>query len=70
MAREQDPLRTVTVRVEMPHKMEHFLWQLVQTGLFGRTSAEAAERLIAEGLERRLGKDARSIDRPLLRDVL
>jgi hypothetical protein len=54
MSHPPNQLKTVPLRISTtPHVVE-YLKELVATGLYGRHHTEAAERLIAQGLERLL----------------
>lgn len=51
MARRRNTVRTITLTVSTTPPVEAYLLKLVSTGLFGKTTAEAAERLIARAIE-------------------
>lgn len=50
MGRKRNQLQTATITVSTTPQVERMLEQLVDTGLFGKNSAEAAERVISEAL--------------------
>ncbi len=52
MARRANPLRTVTITLSTTPQVQQYLLRLVSTGLYGKNSAEAAERLLAHSIER------------------
>jgi hypothetical protein len=54
MARKRNNLSTVTITISTTGKILSYLNCLVACGLFGKNPAEAAERLIARGIERLL----------------
>jgi hypothetical protein len=51
MPRTPNKVRTVTITVSTTPPVYDHLAELVATGLFGKNPAEAAERLIARGIE-------------------
>jgi hypothetical protein len=51
MARKPNRLLTVTITLSTTHGVESYLKELVAGGLFGKNTAEAAERLVARGIE-------------------
>jgi hypothetical protein len=54
MPRKQNVVQTVQITISTTHMVKLYLSALVATGLYGKTPAEAAERLISLGLERAL----------------
>ncbi len=54
MPRTPNSVKTITITVSTTPPVHDFLEQLVSTGLFGKNPAEAAERLIARGIEQHL----------------
>jgi hypothetical protein len=54
MPRTPNSVKTITITVSTTPPVHGFLEQLVATGLFGKNPAEAAERLIARGIEQHL----------------
>lgn len=62
MPRTPNTVRTVTITISTTPPVYAHLERLVASGLFGKNPAEAAERLIARGIENHLGAGA------LLRD--
>jgi hypothetical protein len=54
MAKPPNQLNTVPLRLSTTSAVLGYLKQLVSTGLYGRNHTEAAERLIARGIERLL----------------
>jgi hypothetical protein len=50
MGRKPNQLGTATLTVSTTPQVERLLEQLVDTGLFGKNTAEAAERVITEAL--------------------
>ena len=54
MAKPPNQLKTVPLRLSTTSAVLEYLKQLVSTGLYGRNHTEAAERLIARGIERLL----------------
>jgi hypothetical protein len=51
MARKPNSVATVTITISTTEGIEQYLEDLVSGGLFGKNPAEAAERLVARGLE-------------------
>ena len=51
MARLKNEVETEPLRVSLTPGIMNYLADLVQTGLFGKTSASAAERLVERGIE-------------------
>ena len=51
MARKPNNLPTVTITVSTTRRIQLYLEELVAGGLFGKNPAEAAERLVARGVE-------------------
>ena len=51
MARKPNSVTTVTITISTTEGVQHYLEDLVSGGLFGKNPAEAAERLVARGLE-------------------
>lgn len=51
MPRKRNPLATVQERFSGNSLIRAYLNDLVQTGLYGRTPGEAAERLVSQGIE-------------------
>ena len=54
MPRTRNKLATKTVKVSTNGQVVEYLHLLVETGLYGKNASEAAERLIAQGVERLL----------------
>jgi hypothetical protein len=54
MPKPANQLETVPLRLSTTSAVLGYLKQLVSTGLYGRNHTEAAERLIARGIERLL----------------
>lgn len=54
MPRMPNKVKTVTITVSTTPPVHSYLETLVATGLFGKNAAEAAERLIARGIEEHL----------------
>jgi hypothetical protein len=52
MARPRNDLKTVPTTIATTDMQRAYLAELVKTGLYGKNSADAAERLVAGGLER------------------
>jgi hypothetical protein len=52
MPRKKNPLGTVKERFSGNRMIRAYLNDLAQTGLYGRTPSEAAERLVSEGIQR------------------
>ena len=52
MARTKNPIRTVAVTITTTPPVAQYLEDLVDSGLYGKNRSEAAERLVANGLER------------------
>lgn len=50
MARKENQLETVQLTISTTEKVVDFLRALVDTGLYGKNAAEAAERLLAQSL--------------------
>jgi len=53
MPRSPNPLPTVTITVSTTPQVHRHLARLLSTGLYGKNVAEAAERLIAQSVERK-----------------
>ena len=51
MARKPNPVKSVQITVSTTPLVHGYLSALVATGLYGKNPAEAAERLIAKGVE-------------------
>jgi hypothetical protein len=51
MAHPQNQLKTVPLRISTTRAVVEYLKELVATGLYGRHHTDAAERLIARGIE-------------------
>ena len=51
MARKRNSVSTVTITISTTEGIQQYLEDLVSGGLFGKNPAEAAERLVARGLE-------------------
>ncbi len=56
MPRTPNTVKTITITVSTTPPIFAYLEGLVETGLFGKNPAEAAERLIARGIEEHLGQ--------------
>ena len=56
MPRLPNKVKTVTITVSTTPPVHNYLETLVATGLFGKNAAEAAERLIALGIEEHLAE--------------
>lgn len=56
MPRTPNSVPTVTITVSTTPLAREYLDQLVATGLFGKNPAEAAERLIADGIKAQLSE--------------
>lgn len=56
MPRLPNKVKTVTITVSTTPPVHNYLETLVATGLFGKNAAEAAERLIARGIEEHLAE--------------
>jgi hypothetical protein len=56
MPRTPNKVATVTITVSTTPPVYEYLERLVDSGLFGKNPAEAAERLIARGIEQHLGE--------------
>ena len=52
MGRNLNKIETVTITISTTPPVKRYLEKLVVTGLYGKNAADAAERLIAQGLER------------------
>ncbi len=57
MARVPNKLETVEVKLSTTPQVAKYLDSLIDTGLYGKNRSEAAERLVAKGIEALL-KDA------------
>ncbi len=55
MAKPKNLIESVVVQVTTTPQVRTLLERLVATGLYGKNIAEAAERLLARELERRVG---------------
>jgi hypothetical protein len=51
MPRHPNKVNTVTLTISTTPGVRTYLDKLVSTGLFGKNHAEAAERLVARGIE-------------------
>ncbi len=51
MPRLPNKIKTVTITVSTTPMVHRHLEALVDTGLYGKNAAEAAERLIAQGIQ-------------------
>ena len=51
MARRRNSVVTVTITISTTESVQRHLKDLVSGGLFGKNPAEAAERLVARGIE-------------------
>jgi hypothetical protein len=51
MARKPNSVSTVTITISTTEGIQQHLEDLVAGGLFGKNPAEAAERLVARGIE-------------------
>lgn len=58
MARNPNDIGTVQLTVSTTPPVKGYLEQLVSTGLYGKNSAEAAERLVARALEDLINRGA------------
>lgn len=56
MPRTPNKVKTVTITVSTTPPVYDYLESLVDTGLFGKNPAEAAERLIARGIEQHMNE--------------
>jgi hypothetical protein len=52
MGRTANPIETETIKISTTPPVVEHLKRLVETGLYGKNSSEAAERLISQGIER------------------
>ena len=57
MAKRQNLIPTVNITIAATPQIEKYLEQLVQTGIYGKNTAEAAVRLIERGIEQLVGKE-------------
>lgn len=58
MARQKNQLETVSITVSTTQSVIDYLGTLVDSGLYGKNPAEAAERLIAFGIEELIQRGA------------
>jgi len=65
MARNKNPVGTVQERFSGNRLIRAYLQDLVQTGLYGRTAGEAAERLVSQGIQRAIEQGTISRRPPL-----
>ena len=56
MTRPRNPLTGTQERFTANRLIRGYLEDLVQTGLYGRSPGEAAERLVSQGIERLIEK--------------
>lgn len=56
MPRLRNKVKTVTITVSTTPMVHGHLEALVETGLYGKNAAEAAERLIARGIQDHLAE--------------
>jgi hypothetical protein len=52
MARGPNEIPTVQITISTTPPIKSYLERLVVTGLYGKNAADAAERLVARGIER------------------
>lgn len=62
MPRPRNSLRTVQITISTNEQVIKKLEELVRTGFFGKTPAEAAERLITKGIREWLYDEALAVD--------
>lgn len=53
MPRSPNRVPTVTITISTTPQVRRYLGELLSTGLYGKNVAEAAERLIAQSVERK-----------------
>lgn len=53
MPRARNHVPTVTITISTTPQVQRYLVDLLSTGLYGKNVAEAAERLIAQSVERK-----------------
>ena len=58
MARKKNQVETVSVTISTTPPIVQYLEGLVLTGLYGKTTPEAAERLIAQRIEQLINQGA------------
>jgi len=51
MARGRNRIETVMIHISTTPPVGNYLEELVSSGLYGKNTAEAAERLVARGIE-------------------
>ncbi len=56
MPRKPNQLKTASIPISTTEAIKGYLEQLVATGLYGKNSTEAAERLLARSLEEMVEK--------------
>lgn len=56
MARKQNTIPTVQITLSTTERLKFYLEALVETGLYGKTVAEAADRLLTEAMKLHLEK--------------
>ncbi len=54
MPRRPNSIKTVLITISTTEPVERHLETLVETGFYGKNPAEAAERLVARGIEQLL----------------
>jgi hypothetical protein len=57
MPRPKNQLETVSLTLSTTRPVVDYLERLVESGLYGKNPAEAAERLIAQGIEDLIRRD-------------
>ncbi|MFZ1907325.1 MAG: hypothetical protein WAU56_18240 [Steroidobacteraceae bacterium] len=57
MSRKENKLPTENVRISTNPVVKGYLERLVLTGLYGKTAAEVAERLVAQEIRRLIAAD-------------
>ena len=56
MPRQPNKVKTVMITVSTTPQVHRYLSELVNSGLFGKNPAEAAERLISRGIEQSMAE--------------
>ena len=58
MPRERNTIATRQITISTTERVVEYLTELNRTGLWGKNPAEAAERLVAEGIRQLIEKSA------------
>lgn len=56
MPKSRNSIETVVIKISTTPMIKKYLRSLVKTGLYGKTEAEVADRLLAEGIKDLIGE--------------